>query len=50
MNVSYNKLKSLNGIEQCVNLKFLNVSGNMISSANSLAHLQSMRELIFAHN
>jgi len=28
MNISFNKLKSLNGIEQCVNLKFLNVSGN----------------------
>lgn len=28
MNISYNKLKSLQGIESCVNLKFINVSGN----------------------
>ena len=25
LNVSFNKLKSLHGIEQCINLKFLNV-------------------------
>lgn len=28
LNVSYNKLKSLSGIEHCINLKFLNVQGN----------------------
>jgi Leucine-rich repeat (LRR) protein len=36
MNISYNKLKSLAGIESCVNLKFINVSGNQISTASNL--------------
>jgi Leucine-rich repeat (LRR) protein len=39
MNVSFNKLKSLNGIEHCVNLKFLNVSGNSIGSVQGLGLL-----------
>jgi Leucine-rich repeat (LRR) protein len=39
LNISYNKLKSLNGIEACINLKFLNASHNLISSLNGIVIL-----------
>jgi Leucine-rich repeat (LRR) protein len=50
LNVSFNKLKSLNGIEACINLKFLNASHNIISSASGVVILQSLREVVLAHN
>lgn len=50
LNVSFNKIKSLNGIESCVNLKFLNVMGNQISSVTGLGLLQNLREAIIAFN
>lgn len=50
LNISYNKLKSLNGIEACINLKFLNASHNLISSLNGIVILQSLREVILDSN
>jgi Leucine-rich repeat (LRR) protein len=38
------------GIEKAYNLKFLNVSFNMITSINSIVGLKSLRELVMGNN
>jgi Leucine-rich repeat (LRR) protein len=50
INVSYNKLRSLAGIECTVNLKFLNAEGNVINSLSGISLLQHLKEVILAHN
>ncbi len=50
MNLSFNKLKSLQGIEYCGTLKFLNVGGNSLTSTKHLNNLNNLRELIISHN
>ena len=43
-------MKSLIGIEKAYNLKFLNVSHNMLNSLSSLVGLKSLRELVLGQN
>lgn len=50
INVSFNKLRSLNGLENCVNLKFLNLTGNSITSVHGIGLLQNLKELLLAYN
>jgi Leucine-rich repeat (LRR) protein len=51
VNVSRNRLKSLAGLENCINLRFLNANHNqLISPTSSIVILQSLRELLLSHN
>ena len=50
LNVAFNKLKSLKGIEQCSNLQFLNAARNQIKSVQSLGALQNLKEVFLGQN
>lgn len=45
LNVSCNRLSSLDGVEELSNLSSLNLSGNMITSINSLSCLTKLENL-----
>ncbi|CAL5997795.1 leucine-rich_repeat protein [Hexamita inflata] len=50
LNVSQNKLKSLNGFGNLTNLTSLDVSGNQLNSVEELAYLTNLKELNISFN
>ncbi|CAL6005344.1 leucine-rich_repeat protein [Hexamita inflata] len=50
LNVSQNKLKSLNGFGDLTNLSSLDVSGNQLESVEELAYLTNLKELNISFN
>ncbi|CAL6030652.1 leucine-rich_repeat protein [Hexamita inflata] len=50
LNVSQNKLKSLNGFGDLTNLTSLDVSGNQLESVEELAYLTNLKELNISFN
>ncbi|CAL6030665.1 leucine-rich_repeat domain-containing protein [Hexamita inflata] len=50
LNLSQNKLKSLNGFGDLTNLSSLDVSGNQLNSVEELAYLTNLKELNISFN
>lgn len=50
LNLSRNRIKSLNNIEVCRRLVFLNASHNQIQTVSTIGLLQSLKELYLANN
>jgi len=50
LNVSMNRLKSLNGLEECSRLQFLNASQNQIATDFTIGPLQKLKELYLSQN
>jgi Leucine-rich repeat (LRR) protein len=50
LNISMNRLKSLNGLEECSRLQFLNASQNQITTDFTLGPLQKLKELYLSQN
>ncbi len=49
-NMEISDLKELHGLEQCIHLKFLNLSSNKISKIENLEKLSQLTELNLSHN
>ena len=50
LNISRNRVKSLNGIEVCSRLIFLNASHNQIQTVSTIGVLQKVKELYLNNN
>jgi Leucine-rich repeat (LRR) protein len=50
INCSYNDLENLNGIENCINLKYLNCSHNNLTSLKGIENLVNLRILCCNNN
>jgi Leucine-rich repeat (LRR) protein len=50
LNISMNRLKSLNGLEICSGLQFLNASQNQITTDFTIGPLQKLKELYLSQN